>query len=219
MNLLYKEISMVEPVSLSEARAFLGEPDTNFDQVITAMITAARERAETYMNRSVVDRTILLMLDSIPDNMLQKLPKGPVKSFERVLYKSSLPDVDTDVDVDSDADTDSDDIPEGFKLLDPSYYQYDIAADPGYLYFLSRITDYTEGYNSLIIEYKTGWGERTVSGMKVKTPLPEPIINAILMMVRTMFDFREDLIKGTIISRVPQSAEYLMQPYRIFEFI
>lgn len=227
MNLLYKDISSAEPVTLDEARAFLGEPDPSFDSLILAMISAARQRAETYMNRSVVDRTVLLMLDDMPDNMITKLPKGPIKSFERVMYKSSetesVQDVDTDTDADADTDvdtnTDADDIPEGFKLLDNQHYAYDIAADPGYLYFKSLIDNYENDYNSLIIEYKTGWGNRTVSGMTVKTPLPEPIINAILMMIRTMFDFREDMIKGTIIARVPQSAEFLMQPYRIFEFL
>jgi hypothetical protein len=49
--------------------------------------------------------------------------------------------------------------------------------------------------------------------------MPKPIVSAMLMTIRTLYDFREDLVKGTIVSRVPKNAESLLSPYRIFEFL
>jgi hypothetical protein len=39
------------------------------------------------------------------------------------------------------------------------------------------------------------------------------------MLVRTMYDQRDDYVKGMMINQVPQSAEYLLNQHRIFEFV
>lgn len=197
MNLVYKNISTTEPVLLTDAKIHLGLVDTYYDTLINRLISAARERAETFLNRSLVDKTVVVMLDDHPDNMYVKLPKGPIKSITNIKYWDGSE----------------------MQTLSSDNYEHDIACDPGILYFLSMISDLERKVNCIHIEYTVGWGDRTISGHTVKTPMPQPVISAMLMMIRTMFDMREDLVKGITVARVPQNAEFLLSPYRVFEFL
>lgn len=196
MKFIYKEISQIEPVTLSECKQHLGEVWDDNDDLITALITAARERAEEYTNRSLVDKTIELSLDGMPVTMYVKLPRGPLKEVVSVKYQDK-----------DDAWQDVDD------------YTVDDRSEPARIYF-SGHPALKDGKNTLRITYKTGYGDIT-SGEEVirKNPLPNSIKQAILMSVRTMYDFRDDLVKGTTVARVSQNSEYLLEPYRIFEFL
>lgn len=197
MNLVYKSISATEPVLLAEAKVHLGQVDNYYDDLIGSLIVAARERAETFTSRSLVDKTIIIMLDKLPEGLCLKLPRGPIKAVSSVKYWDGTE----------------------MKTLSAEKYTANIATDPGLLCFSGYIDDFVEKVNSIHIEYTVGWGSRTISGQSVVTPIPKAITNAILMMVRTMFDMREDMIKGTIVAKVPHNAEYLMKDYRIFEFL
>ena len=45
--------------------------------------------------------------------------------------------------------------------------------------------------------------------------IPDPIIQAIKIMVSDMYENRQSVIVGKIVSEIPKTAEYLMQPYKI----
>ena len=201
MNLIVKTISTTEPLTLSEVKMHLGmaETDTYWDSYLPDLIKAARERAEVYTQRSLVDKTMVLMLDGMPRASVVKLPSGPIKSVTSIKYKKENQ--------------------ETLEILPASDYHVQSAVEPGYIYFLKRVDDIESRPNAVQIEYTTGYGSRTVSGVTDPNPLPAPLKSAMLMIVRTMFDFRDDLVKGTIVARVPQNAEYLMAPYRIYEFL
>lgn len=64
----------VEPVTLSEAKAHLRVDDSNSDAEITAMIQAAREWVETYLDRTLVNTQWVMRLDKFPDDGLQDIP-------------------------------------------------------------------------------------------------------------------------------------------------
>ncbi len=198
MNIQYTTIGTTEPVSLSEMKTFLGEAGDHNDALITALITAARERAEIFLNRTIVDRRIVLMIDYVPVNGKVKLPRGPIKELVSVQY------VDNDDDL---------------QTLDPENYASHIGVDPGILVFKNSISGKKQGINTIHITYDTGYGNREVYGTVYQNPLPGAIVNAIKMIVYTMYDHRDDIVRGTIVTQLPQNAEYLLSPHRIFEFL
>jgi uncharacterized phiE125 gp8 family phage protein len=198
MNLLYKTLSATEPVTREQAKTFLGEAGSHYDDLIDDLITAARERAEIYTNRSLIDKQVVLMHDRIPVDRVIKLPRCPVKSVVSVKYL---------------------DIDDTWQTLSTELYSVDNAAEPSKIYFKEHIEDLKHGINVVHITYNTGYGNREIFGTVYPNPFPESIKNAILMLVRTMYDQRDDYVKGMMINQVPQSAEYLLNQHRIFEFV
>ena len=65
--------------------------------------------------------------------------------------------------------------------------------------------------NAVKIAFTAGYG---ATGATV----PEPIRQAIKIMVAEMYERREVALAGTIISKVPITAEYLLYPHRIIRF-
>ncbi len=65
-----------EPVSLTEAKLHLRVDVTDDDALITALITAARQYAETLTQRQFVTATWKLVLDSFPGPSLMGVPAG-----------------------------------------------------------------------------------------------------------------------------------------------
>jgi len=194
MNFIVKSTGS-EPITLAQAKKFLGEAGDHYNSLIDDLIVAARERAEMYMNRSVVEKTITAMFDSFP-GLEVKLPRGPVKEVDDIKRKSN----------------------EGtLEVISTDLYDVDIVSEPARVVFKEAIT-LPEGINNLHITYTAGYGDVTIAGDTVPNPIPQTIINAMLMMVRTMYDHRDDIQVGTIVAQIPQTAKYLLNPYRIHEF-
>ncbi len=193
MNIIVKTTGS-EPISLSQAKLFLGEAGDHYDSLITDLITAARERAEMYMNRSVIDKTITIMFDRLPGDII-RLPRGPIKGVTQITKK----------------------IDNGLEVISSDKYIVDIVQEPARVVFKTAI-NVPEGINVLHVKYTTGYGEVTIEGDTIQNPIPETIINAMLMMVRTMYDHRDDIVQGQTTTEISQTAKYLMNPYRIHEF-
>lgn len=194
MNLMIKSTGS-EPIDLPQAKKFLGEAGDHYDTLITDLIVAARERAEVYMNRSVIDKTITIMYDGF-FAMQIRLPRGPVKGVTEIKKKTS----------------------DGtLEVVSSNLYEVDIVSEPARVVFKQAL-DLPEGINTLHIKYTAGYGDVSISGETVPNPIPETIINAMLMMVRTMYDHRDDIVQGQTTTEISQTARYLMNPYRLHEF-
>jgi len=74
-----------EPVTLADARLHLRVTDTAEDTLISALITAAREYCEHYLQRAVGAQTLELALDEFPEGAIE-LPMGPVASITSIKY-------------------------------------------------------------------------------------------------------------------------------------
>jgi uncharacterized phiE125 gp8 family phage protein len=74
-----------EPVTLADARLHLRVTDTAEDTLISALITAAREYCEHYLQRAVGSQTLELALDEFPEGSIE-LPMGPVTSITSIKY-------------------------------------------------------------------------------------------------------------------------------------
>lgn len=76
-----------EPVSIEETRSHLREDSTEQDEIINALITAAREDGEDYTRQAWVTQTWDLKLDDFPDGDEPILvPKPPLQSITYIRY-------------------------------------------------------------------------------------------------------------------------------------
>lgn len=209
LALLYS--SNTEPVTIKETKKFLAVDHDEHDELINALITAARQRAEEYCNRSFVEKRYMLALDSwwFSGRKL-KLPRSPVRQIVSVRYL----------------------VNGTYTTLAPDKYLLNALSTPPRITILE-----TPGHdkvdNSITIEYITGYDVQGVEHSPVAEPvegetypdrtvryaLPGPVRTAILMMVRTMYDHRDDYVIGAAINQIPKHSEYLLKDYRIFEFL
>lgn len=75
-SLRTKTRPVVEPVSVSEAKAHCRVDTTNDDQYIASLVSAAREYCETYMDETLVDTEYVMRLDAFPPRI--ELPRPPM---------------------------------------------------------------------------------------------------------------------------------------------
>ena len=197
LALLYQ--SSTEPVTLSEAKAFLAVDHDEHDAMITALITAARQRAENYCNRSFVEKRYMLAVDNFPARSLLKLPRGPVQSIVAVKYWDGTED----------------------QTLAAEKYEIDQFSDPAFINFTEPVS-VTSKPNALKIQYITGYDADAADDQDNTDPafpFPEPVRTAIKMIVRTMYDHRDDFVVGAAVNAIPKTSEYILNDYRIFEFL
>ncbi|MCU7917081.1 MAG: phage head-tail connector protein [Candidatus Thiodiazotropha sp. (ex Epidulcina cf. delphinae)] len=102
---------VVEPLTLVEAKAHLREELSDYDVQISALIKMAREFAEIFTSRALIDQTIEYRADSFADEI--ELPKPPLKTVESVQY------------IDSDGAT---------QTLPTAVYGVDTVSEPGRIY-------------------------------------------------------------------------------------
>jgi uncharacterized phiE125 gp8 family phage protein len=57
------------------------------------------------------------------------------------------------------------------------------------------------------IEYTVGWPD--------VSEIPQPLKQAIKIIVSDMYENRQSVIVGKIVSEIPRTAQYLMNPYKI----
>lgn len=69
-------VVITEPVTLAQAKAWLKVTHDDEDDIITALITAARQICEGYTGLSFVERTVTAVVKNELDNI--KLPYGPI---------------------------------------------------------------------------------------------------------------------------------------------
>jgi hypothetical protein len=82
LDIQFTNESLVEPVTLPEARSWLKLDVSDDDTVVTELITAARQQCEGYLNISLISRTVTAWLQIGLDEI--RLPYGPVKTITSV---------------------------------------------------------------------------------------------------------------------------------------
>ncbi len=69
-----------EPVSLAEAKTYLRITDSDDDALINSMVTAIRQKAETWTRRLFITQTWTLWLDWAPEGAMLPIPLSPLQS-------------------------------------------------------------------------------------------------------------------------------------------
>lgn len=185
-----------EPVTLADAKRHLRVDFTDDDQLITAMITAARKSIEDFCHISLVPKTITLFLRA------QQVPKSifsqPFQVREQ-FNEFEIPYGPT-ASVDSVTSMDSD----GTTLL---------TCEEGTDYFITGLAYKTirisNNFDNNILVYSAGYAAGTV---------PAPLWLAILNELAYRYEYRGDPmnIRATAFTEegVGQSARILAKPYQ-----
>ena len=181
----------VEPVSVAEAKAHLRVTASDDDTYIGNLIKAARQRAEAYMNRSIVTQVVTYTLDALPSEII--LPRAPVQSVTSIQY------VDDNGSTQSFTVFQADLTNAAMPMVKPAY---------GYSWPSTR-----DQYGAVTVTYTAGYGGG--DSPDTSSSIPEPIRQAILLMVGTMYEYREEIQTGAASYELPMTAKHLLHPYRV----
>jgi len=182
-----------EVITLAEAKAHLRIPGgvTDDDAYISSLITAAREYAEGYTKRSIGTQTCVYTLDSFPSVI--DLPRCPVQSVTSVEY------IDEDGATQSVASFQTDLNGSVTAKVKPAYD----ASWPDTRAVLGAVT----------VTYQAGYG---AAGDSPDT-VPLSIKQALLILVGSFYENRENEIVGAAVSEVPFSVKCLLDLFRLVQ--
>jgi len=175
-----------EPLVLADVKTRLSIKDTEDDSDITAYIQAAREQAESYMDRSIITQTWELALDGFSNEI--ELPKGPVQSITSVKYY------------------DTDDVEQTVNSADYVLNDYD-ELKPVLIEAKDSDWPATNGFtNNVKVRYVTGWGDAA--------DVPEDVKTAMLLAIGHWIRFQAVAESG-IPTRMPRQFYDLLQRHRV----
>lgn len=173
---------VTEPVTLAEAKLHLRVDSNDEDAMVTSLIAAARDMAETYSRRSLVTRTYDFVMDEWWDNGVLWLPMPPVQSVTSVTY------------VDKDGVT--------HTLPNTSYY---LDTAMGRLCMV-----YDASFPSTTLRPTAAITVRYVAGYGAANAVPDAYKAAIKLIVGHWYSNRETVVTGTITAQLPMAAESLL---------
>lgn len=219
MTLKIKTPPAVEPLSLSEAKAYLRITDANDDILISAMITAVRRRCEEYTKRALIAQTWTLWLDKFPRNEAPQAPKDgyfevPLNQFDVTRRSIDVPRPP----LISVAFLKTYDVADVAAVFSPANYLVDTASEPGRiaLNFSQTWPLVLRWYNAVQVEFVAGYGDTGAS-------VPDDLKQGMLFLLKAMFAgktkaFEPDethSLAGLSDKRLPEIVAGLWNPYRI----
>ncbi len=179
----------IEPVTLIAAKAFLRVEITDDDDLIGALITAARVHVEAATRRVLITQSWRLYRDDWPLSGLIEIRIAPLQSVDAVIV----------YDVNGNPST-----------LPASSYQVDLTSVPARLILKQPITTVAPGQliNGIEIDVTAGYG---TSGVNV----PQPLQLAMMMLVARWYETRDGTAIGTVPASITQGFDALIEPYRV----
>lgn len=177
-----------EPVTLQEAKDHLRIDDTNEDALISELIKAAREYAESAINRPLITQTWTYYADC----------------FESVIeLKPNLQSVSTVKYIDTDGTQ---------QTLAATEYAISTSDIVGTLF-----EDYDKTWPS-IRSIKNAIEVEFIAGYGLAADVPASIKSAMLLLIGHWFVNREAVIVGVNATNTPMAVDLLLGPYRVVTF-
>ena len=190
---LITTLDIVPIISLVDCRLHLridtvdDSPDTHpDDELVLALLAAAREWVEGYTGLALTPRTLELGLDRFPANEIL-LPTPPTISVESVKYFDTAGDEQTITSTD--------------YVLDDYQRPGWILPAEGYVWPTTK-----EVVNAVTIRYEVGYASRLDSPQVL--PLPASLRAAVLLILGSLYENRENTAPITI-TDVPLGAKSL----------
>ncbi len=180
-----------EPITLAQAKAHLRVDIDDDDDLITGLIASARSVAEAFLHRALITQTRELVLDYFPYDSLPLL-FPPIQSVTSIIYTDTAGVQQT---------------------ASPAIYQVDVDSEPGRIWpaygqYWPTVRVLT--LNNVRVRYVCGYGN---SGEDV----PADIRHALLLMIGSMYEHREDIIVGAGASEMPMSANNLLMRHVVHD--
>mgnify|MGYP001382841310 CR=1 FL=1 len=188
MNLRLTTPPALEPVTLTEAKAWLRVDGEEEDVLILGLIQAARSYVEDFTRRALVSQTWALALDRFPCTREITLPRPPLVSVSSVEY------------IDSDGAT---------QTLSADDYHVDARSEPGRV--VLRATSSWPAVdcqpNAVVVTYVAGYG--------TPSQVPQGIKTAIRWMIGHWFRHRAHVNIGNIVNQIPDTTDSLLWQFRV----
>ncbi|NIQ97610.1 MAG: hypothetical protein GWN87_28135 [Desulfuromonadales bacterium] len=227
MTFVLKTGPASEPVTLAEAKRYLKVTDTDDDDLINAMITGLREKAEGWLRRALITQTWTLWLDRFPRTRDPRAPREgyfelPVDHFDAVKREIEIPRPP----LQSVTFIKTYDTADAASTFAATKYFVDTASTPGRVVLNQGeswpATDLRPA-NGIEIEFAAGYG--------TAAQVPEPIKQGLLLWLKVLMAQRSklfsegdetpaagDLLKlqvglGTL--EIPTPIATLWNPYRV----
>lgn len=185
---------LVEPVTLSEAKAHCRVDTSDDDTYISTLITAAREWCEQYLDRTLVNTQWVMRFDKFPDSGIEpvELPRPPMVTSGTATAVA--------ITFTTEAGPTS--------MYSTAEYRVDRFAAPGAVLPLygSTWTPHRQDDNAISVTWWAGYGATGAS-------VPAAIRHAMLMLIATWYDRRAsaDSAGGT---EVPFGVKSLLDSQR-----
>jgi uncharacterized phiE125 gp8 family phage protein len=196
-----------EPLSLAQAKAHLRVDGTAEDDLIHALIEAARARAEDETHRALITQTWEYTRDWLEEPgttptspTALSLPLPPLQQVTQFAYYDSTNALAYLHDeVGSPTVT-------GNLIVDTHSSPARIAPLAGAVWPATG-----SQINAVTVRFVAGYGNNGDA-------VPTPIKQAMLLMLGLWFESREAAVIGTISSELPLGAKWLLEPYRVMVF-
>jgi uncharacterized phiE125 gp8 family phage protein len=176
----------VEPVSLAEAKTHLRIDHDAEDALITSLIITSRLHVEAALGLALITQGWSLRLDRWPDDDVVVLPIRPVQSVEAVRV----------------ADGDG-----AFDDVAAETYSVDGQSNPPRLAPAGVWPKPGTAVQGIEIAFSAGYGDQPED-------VPQPIRQALLMLIAHWYEHREPVAIGTPAARIPDTISALLSPYR-----
>lgn len=191
MTLLMITEPSVEPVTLEEAKLHCRVDASEDDDLISGLITSARDWVESFDNRALITQTWELILDSFPGSDILKLPLPPLQSVSSIKYINDAG------------------IEATFATTD---YTVDWRSEPGRIRLMEN-----ESWPSVDLYIWNGVRIRFICGFGLAASVPERYKQAIKLLVGHWYENREQVMAGVTPSEIPFGVKALLWPKRFKE--
>lgn len=178
-----------EPVSLQQAKNHLRVDFTDDDDLISSLISTAREYCEAQTHKALAPTIFEYTLDAFPFGAPIRIPRPPLVSVDSINYKDK----------------------DGTETIMPSdSYIADVDDEPGKLVPIDGQWPSFDPYpvNAVRIRYTAGYDEST---------LPKSIQQAMLILVAHWYENREAIVNaGKTVNQLPFAVESLLWPQKVW---
>lgn len=174
-----------EPITLNEAKLYLRVDDTTEDDLISALITAARRKFENDTLHYLLPQTWELYLnrDEITTEPIS-INKSDITAISSVEYYDSSNTQQT---------------------LSTSDYQTAIQGKPSSIQIITMPTIY-DRLEAMVIRFTLGYANAGA--------VPEDIKLAIKLLLATWYENRQTVVTGTQVNDIPMTYQFIMETYR-----
>ena len=184
-----------EPITTAEAKAHLRVDIADDDTLIAALVKAARRWCEEATNRAFVTQTWDLRLDHFPGWGSWRGPYADLASVEILVPISPLASVTSITYVDTDGTS---------QTLATAKYTVDSASEPARIVpaYGESWPDTRDVPNAVTVRFVAGYGAATA--------VPERIKAAIKLMVASLYENREPVNIGNIVTPIEFTLSALL---------
>ena len=183
-----------EPIALSEAKLFLKVDTSDDDALIGTIISSAREYVENFTGYQLLSATYTQYLDKFPNkNTAIELLMNPVSAVTHVKYYDSDNTLQT---------------------WNSSNYDTDLKGKPARITLANDATFPTvyDRTNAVEIKFVAGYASTSATGF------PKQLLNAMYLIIGHLYENRQDVIVGSIVTEMRKGADSILRQYRIFNF-